>query len=268
MITLQDWIALHRHLEPAERRLLLEHFLGMSHAAQITHPERSLTQKESEDLEKALERLEEGEPLPYVLGEQDFFGRTFKVNPSVLIPRNDTECLVEYLIDNLPKKVRVCDLGTGSGCIALTLALERPDLEVFASDISSVALATARANAERLGAEVRFFKGSWLNAYPSDLEFNAVVSNPPYIRPDDPHLKSLTFEPISALSDGNDGLSCYRTIFYEVHERPSLPDMLVFEHGWDQAQQMRALGIQNGFPHSEAFKDYGGNFRFTVFRRC
>ena len=180
MTTVREWL-LSGSLDSIDKSFMLEHVCGMNKAAQLIHGDRVLSSDEERKLSGIAKKRSEGVPLPYLLGAQEFFGRPFLVNPSVLIPRPDTECLVEWLIEHLPKNALACDLGTGSGCIAATVALERPDLTVWASDLSESALAVAQANCKALGADVKLVQGSWLEPYPAELSFDAVISNPPYI---------------------------------------------------------------------------------------
>ena len=160
----------------------------------------------------------------------------------MLIPRSDTECLVEWLIEHLPKNALVCDLGTGSGCIAATVALERPDLTVWASDLSESALAVAQANCKALGADVKLVQGSWLDPYPAEL----------------------SFEPRSALTDESDGLIAYRTILPQIKRKAPKVQLIAVEHGWNQGEAVRSIFEENGFKGSATFRDYGNNPRFTT----
>lgn len=266
MTTIREWLS-SAAPEALDKTFLVEHVTGMNKAAQLIHGDRELTEKETGTLNQLAAKRMEGVPLPYLLGSQEFFGRSFIVTPSVLIPRPDTECLIEWLIEHLPRASKVCDLGTGSGCIAITLKLERPDLYVCASDISEKALGIAKENASALNAEVDFFEGSWLEAYPSDLPLDAIISNPPYISKNDEHLTALRYEPINALTDHSDGLSAYREIFKQSAVRIPQPRMVAVEHGWDQEEKIQELFLACGLGPSRTYKDYGGNPRFSVWER-
>ncbi len=257
-----QWLS-HCNLPRIDAAVLVTHVTGISSVAQFTHPEKTLLDEQLSELDSLKQRRLAGEPLAYIIGEQEFFSLPFRVNPHVLIPRPDTECLVEWLIDHIPTGCSLVDLGTGSGCIAISVASKRSDLSVFASDIDPEAIKIAQLNADLLKVKVSFSVGSWLQAFPKDKTFDVVVSNPPYIRPDDEHLPNLRFEPIGALSDGIDGLECYRQILKQVSSLPHRPDILAFEHGWDQAQDVQILLEEYGFEHSTTHKDYGGNNRFT-----
>ena len=214
-MTLGEWYQA-TLLPTSEKRGFLCHFLGLTQIQTLTRKDLVLSENEIHYLSEAVRRRLDGEPFPYIVGTQEFFSRPFFVNPSVLIPRPDTECLIEWLIDHIPKNAKAADLGTGSGCIAITLKLERPDLEVIATDISGDALAIAKKNAENLGAEIKFYQGIGLKPSPADESFDVIVSNPPYIDQHDEHLKQLTFEPISALTDHGNGLSCIEAIYSQA----------------------------------------------------
>lgn len=251
-------------LDRIDASVLLNHVTGWDNVTQRVHPDYLISDDHLTILEKLKRRRLTGEPLAYIIEEQEFFSLPFKVNPHTLIPRPDTECLVEWLVDNVPKNTSVVDLGTGSGCIAIALAFNRPDLTIFASDIDPVAVDLAAENSKHLNTKVEFFVGSWLEAFPEELSFDVIVSNPPYIRPDDEHLKNLSFEPLSALTDNVDGLKSYRQILRQVSELPHRPGILAFEHGWDQKEAVQNLFIDYGFENPITYKDYGGNYRFTV----
>jgi release factor glutamine methyltransferase len=210
-----------------------------------------------------VQRRMNGEPLAYLSGEQEFFGLMLRVDPRVLVPRADTETLVQWALDLLPHAVertqqtRLLDLGTGSGAIALAIKDRHPSADVHASDASAGALAVARSNAERLGLDVSFHHGHWLQAVPGQ-RFDLVVGNPPYIAEGDPHLRALASEPGTALTAGPDGLDDLRTI---VRDAPLslLPDgWLLLEHGHDQAAAVRELLLSAGFTEVDSRKDLAG----------
>ncbi len=251
-------------LPSSEKRALLRYVLGFTQIQAMTERERILSEEESCLLNKLTERRLKGEPIPYLTGKQEFFSRDFIVNPSVLIPRPDTECLVEWLIENVPKSSTLVDLGTGSGCIAISLKLERPDLQVWASDNNLKALEVAKENAQALGADISFFESDWLSNMPEELIADVIVSNPPYIESNDQHLKALQYEPLYALTDFNDGLSCIRTIFEHAKALKKQPSIVAVEHGWDQGCAVRQIASNNEFYGSVTHKDYGDNDRFTV----
>lgn len=264
-LTLGEWYQ-QTHLPASEKRGFLRHFLGLNQIQTMTRTDLVLTESQMEDLSQAVQRRLSGEPFPYIVGYQEFFSRTFLVNPTVLIPRPDTECLIEWVIENTPQQAKVVDLGTGSGCIAITLKLERPDLEVIATDISKEALSTAQENAKRLGAQIIFYLGCWLDALPKDEQIDVIVSNPPYIEKNDDHLRQLTFEPLSALTDHCSGLGCINSILEEASAFPSVT-LIAIEHGWNQGASVRSLAKEKGFQGARTFRDYGNNDRFTVWQK-
>ena len=199
-----------------------------------------------------------GEPVAYLAGEKAFFGLHLRVDARVLVPRPDTETLVQWALDALPPApARFLDLGTGSGAIALAVKSQRPDVAVTATDASTGALAVARDNAERLGLAVDFFNGSWLQAVPGQ-RFDVIASNPPYITEGDHHLVALTHEPISALTAGPDGLDDIRTIVAQAPGALHPGGWLLLEHGHDQAAAVRALLQQRGFEQVGSRTDLAG----------
>ena len=267
MTTVREWL-LSSSLDSIDKSFMLEQVCGMNKASQLIHGDRILSPDEENKLTDIANKRSEGVPLPYLLGTQEFFGRPFLVNPSVLIPRPDTECLVEWLIANLPDNALVCDLGTGSGCIAATLALERPDLTLWASDLSDKALKVAQSNCKALSADVKLVQGSWLNPYPAELSFDAVISNPPYIKGDDKHLDALRYEPRNALTDESDGLIAYRAILQQVRRKAPKVQAIAFEHGWNQGEAVLRIFEENGFKGAATFRDYGNNPRFTTWLKA
>jgi len=205
--------------------------------AVLTAPQKTLTQEEEASLEDKLRRREAREPLQYILGEAWFYGRPFQVDSRVLIPRGDTEILCEEAVKRLKAGMRALDIGTGSGALAVTMALESPDCQVFAADISSDALEVARKNAEALGAQVRFFESDLYAALPAG-EFDVIVSNPPYIPSGDlPALqKEVGKEPVLALDGGKDGLDIYRRIIQGLPGRLKAGGSLLLEAGDGEAE--------------------------------
>ena len=238
-------------LDPVDARLLLQHVLGMSHAALIAHDERVLSADERRRFLALATRRAAGEPVAYLLGWREFYGRRFTVGPAVLVPRPETELLVDQALQRLAPDARIelLDLGTGSGNIALTLALERPQCVVTAIDASASALAIARGNARALGAaNVEFLQGDWYGPL-AGRSFDLIVSNPPYVADTDPHLErgDLRFEPAAALRAGPDGLAAIRQIVAQApkHLRPN--GWLLFEHGYNQPGACRRLLAEAGF---------------------
>jgi release factor glutamine methyltransferase len=197
----------------------------------------------------------QGEPLAYLTGHKEFYGLNLRVDKRVLVPRPDTETLVDWALDVLKpmQAASVIDLGTGSGAIALALKATRPDLQVSALDYSEDALIVARANAERLKLDVQFLQGAWLSCVQD--RFNAIVSNPPYIAAQDEHLAALTHEPLQALASGDDGLDDIRHIITQAPAHLLSGGWLLLEHGYDQAAQVRDLLNASGFESVQSRRD-------------
>ena len=217
-----------------------------------------------EAFSEAVRKFQSGEPLAYLLGEWYFYGLTFKLNRSCLIPRPDTEHTVEAAIKRIPNGGRFADLCTGSGCIAISVVKNRPDLSCEAYDISAEALKAAKENARLNGVSVRFSELDVLKASPESGIYDAVVSNPPYIRSDViPTLTTVREEPIAALDGGGDGLTFYREIVKRYKTALKENGIFIFEIGYDQGQDIKKIAEENGFA-CEVTKDYGGNDRVAV----
>lgn len=234
-----------------EVQCLLQQALNVPRAYLLAHPERSLSEPEQVHYEQLLQRRLRGEPVAYILGEREFFGLTLNVTPAVLIPRPETELLVELALQRIPPHDtrRMLDLGTGSGAIALAVAHSRPEANCWASDASPQALMLARANAERLGiGNVTFIQSDWYAALDAQ-HFDLILSNPPYIASGDAHLQQgdLRFEPMSALISGSDGLQDIRRIITDAPAHLLPGGWLLLEHGYDQATQVRGLLGVAGF---------------------
>ncbi len=251
-------------LDRSDTLALFTHATGLTRAWLIAHDRDEISPEHLANLQALIARRQAGEPVAYIVGYREFYGRDFAVNPAVLIPRPDTELLVELALARAPQNARVIDLGTGSGCIPVTLKLERPDLELSALDLSPAALETARGNAERVGAAVRFLQSDWLAAV-SNESFDLIVSNPPYIHRDDAHLAKgdLRFEPRSALTDEEDGLAHLRHIVSTARAQLTPGGWLLLEHGWDQGADCRALLKQAGYANVTTWQDLGGNDRVS-----
>jgi len=250
-----------------EAQVLASCALNVNRAWLIAHDQDVLTPAQADAVKTLVARRAQGEPVAYILGEKEFYGHMFKVTPDVLIPRPETELLVEAALERLPKDLpaQVLDLGTGSGCIAVTLALERPDCTVTAVDISVSALQLAKENAERLGAPIYFIQSD-LFAELGVQRFDLIVSNPPYIAHEDHHLGigDVRFEPGLALVSGSNGLDALKILTQAAPRHLQSGGWLVFEHGWDQAEQAIKLITQAGFMNVECLRDIAGHNRVTL----
>jgi len=215
-----------------------------------------------------LRRRQSGEPVAYLTHRREFFVLELKINHHVLVPRPETETLVQCVLDVLADNsaARIADLGTGSGAVALALASQKPQARIVATDASSDALALARENAERLGIDnVTFMAGDWLVPL-SGLTFDLIASNPPYIAEDDPHLSrdGVRFEPKPALVSGKDGLDAIRQLVTESPACLEIGGWLMIEHGFDQGEAVRGLFTEVGFIDVVTHRDLGGNERVTI----
>jgi release factor glutamine methyltransferase len=250
-----------------DAELLLAHVLNVSRPTVIAGDERVLTPEEQGGFEQLLARRVAGEPLAYLTGTKEFWSLDLEVTPDVLVPRPETELLVEWALELLPTHEiqHVLDLGTGSGAIALAIARERPRWLVTASDVSAAALGVARRNARRLNlGNFNTRHASYLEAFG---QFNLIVSNPPYVAAGDPHLADLRFEPMVALVSGPDGLEALRTIVREgyAHVRPE--GWLLVEHGAQQGAAVRELFARAGFADVTTRRDLAGLERATGGKR-
>ena len=255
-------------LDRLDAQLLLLHVLGKSAAERawlVAHDQDALPFDAAARFAALCARRAEGEPLAYLVGRQEFFGLTLAVDARVLIPRPDTETLVNWALEplqpHLPPAARVLDLGTGSGAIALALQQARPDWQVSAIDASPDAVAVARSNALALGLQVPVTLSRWLDSVSG--EFELIVSNPPYVREGDPHLAALGHEPAQALTAGADGLDDLRRIIATAPGHLAGGGWLLLEHGWDQAAPVSGLLRARGFEAVESRPDLAGILRCT-----
>ena len=248
-------------VDPMDARALLRATLGVSDAFLVAHPGQALTGAQRERYLAWIERRRSGEPVAYLTGEREFHSLAFKVTPAVLIPRPETETLVEAALERVPADVprRVLELATGSGCVAVVIALQRPRARVTATDASSAALAVARENAARHGADIEIVESDWFAAL-AGRRFHLIVCNPPYVAERDPHLAEgdLRFEPRAALIGGADGLSCIRLIVAQSRAHLEPDGALLIEHGYDQGARCRALLEQAGFREVASRRDLSG----------
>ncbi len=255
-----------------EAQLLLQFVLAVDHAWLIVHATDAISDQHKLQFLKLIQRRSKGEPIAYILGEREFYGLPFKVSEDTLIPRSDTEALVEIALEKLDScshgndGVSVLDLGTSTGAIALAIAHSLPEAYVTAVDASEKALAVAQENAERLEIEqVEFIHSDWFEGLVGH-RFDVIVSNPPYIEENDQHLNQgdLRFEPISALASGEDGLDDIRLILADCLAFLKPQGWVMLEHGYKQAEAVQQLMAETGLVEVDTIKDFGGNDRVTI----
>ena len=259
-----------RGVASLDAQLMLARLLGSTRTRLIAHDDAVLAPEVDARWTAWLERRAGGEPLAYLLGEKEFHGLMLEVTPDVLVPRPETELLVDWALEVLPgfgRQPQVVDLGTGSGAIALAIAHAHPQATVSATDASAAALAVARRNANRLSLPIEFIASSWWQGL-ADRRFDLVVANPPYIRDGDPALASLRHEPRSALTPGGDGLAALRTIVAGAERHLHPGGWLLLEHGFDQAEGIRELVDTAGLERIELRRDLAGQPRATGARRA
>lgn len=245
-----------------ERTLLLAHALNVTRESVLAHPETVLSDEVACKFASLLRRRLDGEPIAYLVGAREFYGLRLRITPDVLIPRPDTELLVEAALRRLAEAApgRVLDLGTGSGAVAIAIAKCRPQMQIDAVDVADGAVAVAAANASvLLVPNASFHQSDWYSAC-GELLYDLIVSNPPYIPSTDPHLSEgdLRFEPRMALTPGADGLAAIRAIVAGTASRLVPGGWLLFEHGYDQAECCRALMAAAGFIEIATLRDLAG----------
>ena len=257
-------------LDRLDAQLLLLHALGKQgneRAWLLAHDTDALSSAAQQLLDAYTLRRRRGEPVAYITGHKEFYGLSLQVDARVLVPRPDTETLVDWALEVLPadtasNSASVIDLGTGSGAIALALKHTRPGLQVTAVDSSADALDVARANAQQLHLDVTFAQSEWLRGINgmggTAGKFHTIVSNPPYIAAQDPHLAALTHEPLGALASGADGLDDIRTIISQAPTHLQIGGWLLLEHGYDQAAAVRSLLVEAGFTNVQSRQDLAG----------
>lgn len=260
--TLASKLTLDPNTARIEIQCLLQKVLQVARVYLLAHPERCLTSDELSAYQALLHRRLQGEPIAYILAEREFYSLNFKVTSATLIPRPDTELLVDLALQRLPaqQSYSVLDLGTGSGAIALAIAKNRPDADVVASDASSAALAVAQENSRALHIKnVRFLLSDWYTELAAQ-RYTLIVSNPPYIAAGDPHLAhgDVRFEPLCALASGDDGLDDIRHIISHTPRHLLPGGWLLLEHGYDQATRVRELLQQAGFTETFSARDLAG----------
>ncbi|MFX0568450.1 peptide chain release factor N(5)-glutamine methyltransferase [Kosakonia cowanii] len=253
-----------------DAEILLGFVTGKARTFILAFGETPLTDEQQAQLAGLLARRERGEPVAHLIGEREFWSLPLFVSPATLIPRPDTECLVEQALARLPAApCRILDLGTGTGAIALALASERPDCQVTAVDLIPDAVALAQRNADHLGIRnIEIVQSRWFSALEGQ-QFSLIVSNPPYIDAQDPHLAQgdVRFEPLSALVAADNGLADLHTLIKDA-PRYLLPQgWLLLEHGWQQGAAVREIFARYGWQQVETCRDYGDNERLTLGRR-
>ena len=251
-------------IDRLDAQLLLGHLLARPRTWLLAHDDAGLDTAQHEAFRRLLGRRADGEPVAYLVGEIAFHGLALQVDANVLVPRPDTELLVDWAIELLAADAprRVVDLGTGSGAIALAVKHARPGVTVLATDISDAALAVARANAAHLGLDVVIQHGAWWLGLDGQ-RFDLVLSNPPYIASGDPHLAALQHEPMLALTPGGDGVDALREIVAGAPEHMVRGAWILLEHGYDQGEAVQALLRAQGFNGVETRRDLGGRARCT-----
>ena len=252
-----------------DAQILLGFVTGKSRTFILAFSETILSDVQYSQLEILLARRVRGEPVAYLVGEREFWSLPLRVSPATLIPRPDTECLIEHALTCLPAHpCNILDLGTGTGAIALALASERPDCQVIALDVVPEAVALARSNAEYLTiGNVKVLHSNWFSALEAQ-KFALIVSNPPYIDSEDPHLfqGDVRFEPKSALVADNHGLADIEILVSRARDFLEPNGWLILEHGWQQGREVRQLFLKAGFSEVNTGKDYGDNDRLTAGR--
>lgn len=251
-----------------EAELMLCRATGLSRTQLRTYPEKEVSNAQQAQLSVWIKRRSQGEPLAYIFGDAEFYGLTLSVTPDTLIPRQDTELLVDAALELIPERApwTVLDMGTGSGAIAIAIAHHRPIAQVTALDASKTALAVAQDNACGLRlSSIRFIQSDWFSNL-SQQRFDLIVSNPPYIAKHDPHLQatSLPYEPMSALTSGVDGLDDIRLLVQQAPKHLNPDGWLLLEHGYDQGAAVRQLMQAAGFSGIATHRDYGNNDRITL----
>lgn len=274
--SIQEWLrqaaqllrAAGRESPRLDAQTLLGHVLDRPRSFLIAHGEQALTPQQLQAAQALLTQRLEGRPVAHLLGRREFWSRELEVTPDTLIPRPDTETTLELALDRIPPGVHwsLLDLGTGTGALALMLALDRPDCDVIATDISPEALAVARRNRDNLGlTNIDFRKGDWF-APLGERRFHLIVSNPPYVPERDPHLNQgdVRFEPRRALTAGPSGLDDLERLTAQAPAHLHEGGWLVLEHGWDQSEAVAKLLESSGFCHIESRMDLGGRPRASA----
>ncbi len=264
----------HSTLDTIDTKILIMHATKFTHSYLIANPNKELTLDAMLLLTEIIKRRQKGEPISYILGYKEFYGRRFKVTKDTLIPRPETELLVDIVLSIIKPGDVILDLGTGGGVIAITLKLEcdnlNCDVDITALDYYPDTLKVAKDNGDILGANVKYVLSNWFDDiscdYPTQHLFNIIVSNPPYIAPDDVHLKDLSYEPKSALTDNKDGYAHITHIIKSAHKFLKSHGYVILEHGYNQAKHIQELFKLHGYDNIKTIKDYGQQDRITMAR--
>ena len=249
-----------------DAELLLCHCLHQSREYLFSHSDKDLSESQCKNFETLIERRKKGEPVAYMTGQKYFWDLKLTVTPDVLIPRPETEPLVEWILNNVSSQasIKVADLGTGSGAIALSLAIERPTWKIFATDFCEKAIQVAKENAKKNHiSTVVFYQGVWCEALP-EKNFDILVSNPPYLAPDDTYLPSLIFEPQKALISANNGLADIKKIIQTALPYLKSQGYLILEHAFNQGPAVQALMQMEKYVNIASYSDLNQHVRFTI----
>ena len=248
-----------------DAELLVALALSCSRTFLYTYPEKNLTNQQQQNFNHFLDRRLKGEPIAYILGYQEFWSLCFKVTSHTLIPRPETEHLVEWILESFSNEeaISLAELGTGTGAIAISLASERNTWKIDATDISDKALKIANENAKKHQQLVHFYQGSWCQALPHD-QYDIIVSNPPYLAQNDPHLTELNHEPCQALVAGPNGLEAIEHIVDQSPNYLKKGGFLIIEHGYNQGEAVKKLLTTHHFINVQGHKDLADLFRFTT----
>ena len=265
MSTIASWLAGRDADARRDVEVLISYLTGRSRAWLYAHGDEALAADVAARLSQLLVRRRAGEPIAYLIGHREFFGLDLEASAAALVPRPETELLVELALEQLPPAARVLDLGTGSGAIAVAIATQRPDCIVSASDIDIAALDLAERNAARHRARIEFRASDWFEGW-AERRFDLVVANPPYVAAQDPHLDALGFEPSIALVSGPEGLDALTAIVAGAAAHLARGGRLILEHGAEQGERVRALLGRAGFRDVATRRDLAGRERATLGR--
>ncbi|NOX48965.1 MAG: peptide chain release factor N(5)-glutamine methyltransferase [Gammaproteobacteria bacterium] len=262
MTSIGHWMSTANDLPRLDRERILTKVLGLTRSQIIASPETEISLCHQSQLDENTHRLRKGTPMAYILGTMEFWGLAFKVTPQVLIPRPDTELLVEKGVELAPPKGRVLELGTGSGAISIAMAKERRDLTILATDSSAQALEIARYNASSHAVDITFAHSDWFTSVQG--KWDLIISNPPYIASNDPHLAELAAEPFTALVSGEEGLDDLTHIIDHAIHHLNTDGYLLLEHGYDQAAKVREVMCHAGLIGIRSHRDLANIERVSI----